>query len=496
MKQIFKYKWGILAGVVLFVLYFTSRFYNLTLIPIFTDEAIYVRWAQIANYDASWRFISLTDGKQPLFIWLMIVVMRIFDDPLFAGRAASVLTGLGTMIGLFFLSGEIFKSKKVGVMAMLLYFLYPFALVYDRMALMDGMVGMFAVWSLLLEIVLVRTLRLDVALILGMVVGGSVLTKSSGFFNLYLLPFSLILFPWFEKERNKKLLLWLGLISVAVIESQIIYSVLRLSPFFHIITEKNALFVYPFNEWLDHPLRFLEGNLRGLWDWFITYFRWPMAGMVVLALLTGRRYLREAALLLIWFGLPFFLLALFGKVLYPRFIFFMTLSLLPLLAFGFFKFYALVKKPIIFVACFLVLASLWLFADWRLLTNPYIAPIPESDKDQYLNSWPAGGGIKETIAFLEQESKKGKIYVATEGTFGLLPASLEIYLNQNKEIEIKGFWPLEDPLPEEIIQKSKELPVYLITNRLQVIPEKWPVSLVSRFQKGTGKDFLAVYKVD
>ncbi|MDP2918200.1 MAG: glycosyltransferase family 39 protein, partial [bacterium] len=148
------------ATAVLILVFLVTRFYNLTLMPIFTDEAIYVRWAQIANYDASWRFISLTDGKQPLFIWLMMDVMPIFGEPLFAGRAASILAGLGTMAGLFFLGKEIFKSKKVGWLAMLLYFLYPFALVYDRMALMDGLVGMFAVWALLFEILLVKTLRL------------------------------------------------------------------------------------------------------------------------------------------------------------------------------------------------------------------------------------------------------------------------------------------------------------------------------------------------
>ncbi len=492
------------AVVVLFLVFLVTRFYNLTLMPIFTDEAIYVRWAQIANYDASWRFISLTDGKQPFFIWLMMVVMRIFKDPLFAGRAASIFAGLGTMGGLFFLGLTIFRSKGVGLLAMFLYLVYPFALVYDRMALMDGLVGMFCVWALLFEILLVKTLRLDIALILGMIIGGSILTKSSGLFNLYLLPFSLILFPWFEKNVARKLLLWLGLAVIVVVESQAIYSILRLSPFFHIITEKNAIFVYPFGEWLQHPLRFLEGNFKGLWNWFTVYFSWPMIGVLVWAAITGRRYWREMLLTLVWFGLPFFLLALFGKVLYPRFIFFMTLPLLPWAAFAFFKIYcvsnklvyALVKKSPLFAAGFLVLAGLWLYTDWRLLTNPYLAPIPESDQDQYLNAWPAGGGVKETVAFLEQESKKGKIFVATEGTFGLLPAGLEIYLYQNKNIEIKGFWPLNDPLSEEIIQKAKLQPTYLITNRLQATPEKWPVSLVSRFRKGVGKDFLSLYKVN
>ena len=70
----------------------------------FTDEAIYIRWAQIALQDSSWRFISLTDGKQPMFIWFMILFLKFIKDPLIAGRLVSVVSGIFTLVGLFFLS--------------------------------------------------------------------------------------------------------------------------------------------------------------------------------------------------------------------------------------------------------------------------------------------------------------------------------------------------------------------------------------------------------
>ena len=61
--------------------YFSVRLYALTSLPIFTDEAIYIRWSQIGSRDASWRFISLW-MKQPLFTWIMMVYLKIFHDPL------------------------------------------------------------------------------------------------------------------------------------------------------------------------------------------------------------------------------------------------------------------------------------------------------------------------------------------------------------------------------------------------------------------------------
>src|SRR3990167_2856565 len=105
-----KHKIELITAVFLTVAYFFLRLYRLMSLPIFTDEAIYTRWSQIARFDAGWRFISLTDGKQPLFVWFDMVVMKFIQDPLMAGRIVSVLTGFFTMIGLFFLGREIFKN--------------------------------------------------------------------------------------------------------------------------------------------------------------------------------------------------------------------------------------------------------------------------------------------------------------------------------------------------------------------------------------------------
>src|SRR5438132_972876 len=85
----------VLFVFVLIILYLATRIINLGKFPIFTDEGIYINWAKIAWHDASWRFISLTDGKQPLHIWGMIPFLKLFpQNPILAGRLFSVLTGL------------------------------------------------------------------------------------------------------------------------------------------------------------------------------------------------------------------------------------------------------------------------------------------------------------------------------------------------------------------------------------------------------------------
>lgn len=497
-----KHRLELVIGVLLTLAYFFLRLYRIMSLPIFTDEAIYTRWSQIARFDAGWRFISLVDGKQPLFIWLNMTLIRVIHDPLLSGRLISVFAGFATMVGLFFLGREIFKNRWIGILSALLYLIFPFALVYDRMALYDSLVGTFAVWSLYFEIVLIRRLRLDLALILGMVLGGGVLTKTSGFFSIYLMPLLFIIFDWKSKKRSEKFLKFIILAIVSIILAYCYYSILRLSPFFHIINEKNSIFVNSISEWFAHPVRDLQSNLNGLIDWFTTYFTGFFILLAFGAFFIKKEYLREKLLLLSWFLLPFAALALFGKILYPRFIFFMTLSLLPLVAFSVFSLLNKIKNKYIFSALLFLILILSLRSDFFILSGLSKAPIPKLDLEQYINGWPAGGGVREAVNFFKAKASDGKIFVATEGTFGLMPYSIEIYLNQNPNVTIFGFWPVREP-PIEMINASKKMPTYAVFYQPCPsctynggAPVSWPLSLVARFKKGNGYNYLSIYKVN
>src|SRR3989344_1389903 len=101
----------ILLIIILSVLTFITRVINLLKTPIFTDEAIYIRWAQIGLADPAHRYISLTDGKQPLLTWLMYPFLLLFKDPLFAGRIVSVLASVGSVIGIYLVARKLFGKK-------------------------------------------------------------------------------------------------------------------------------------------------------------------------------------------------------------------------------------------------------------------------------------------------------------------------------------------------------------------------------------------------
>ena len=502
MKFVKKYLWEIVLAGVIIIFFFFTRFYNILNLPIFTDEAIYIRWAQIANGDATWRFISLTDGKQPLFIWFTMISLRFIADPLLAGRAVSVAAGFASMIGLFFLTRELFRNYRIGLFAAALYAVYPFALVYDRMALYDSLTAAFFVWALYVQIILVRKIRLDIALILGIVIGGGVLNKTIGFISVYLMPLSLLLFEAKQKERKVRFLKWALFALASVILVYIYYSVLRLSPFFHIINEKNALFIYPLKEWFTHPFQFLAGNLLGLWDWFLVYTTWPVIFLIAGSFIVGKSMFKEKIFLLFWFLLPFFGLALFGKTLYPRFIFFMTLSLLPLAAFSLDKLMDWIKKPVLATVFILAALLLQMRSDYLIVSNFTHAPIPYSDLNQYIKDWPAGVGVKEAVAFFKDKANSEKIYIATQGSFGLMPYALEIYLVNDANITIHGFWPVDETPPTEVVEASKKLQTYILFYQPCVncqsvgeAPVSWPVRLVAKYERPPDRGQLSIYQL-
>lgn len=500
------------AAPVLIAVFLFTRLVTIMSLPIFTDEAIYTRWAQIANFDSSWRFISLTDGKQPSFVWLDMVMMRLVEDPLLAGRLVSVIAGFIVAVGVYFLAYETFKGSKinsriVALIASTLVVLYPFSIIYDRLALYESLLAAFFVWALYFQILLVRRLRLDIAMILGFILGGGVLTKSSMFLSIYISPFLLLLFNFKRPGLYQRALKFVIYSAVAIMIAYAMYSILRLSPHFHMINQKNEIFVYSIGSWLalanSQKIEFFLSNSRGLLDWFLTYFTVPYVLLAASAFLINRSFLREKIVLVLWFAFPLLSLCIFGKTLYPRYLLFMTMPLFPLVALGIYELFKRYKNGLVRLVFIITILFLPLRQMYYVLFDFKNAPIPRIDLEQLINGWPAGGGVMESIAFFEKEAKKGEIMVGTQGTFGLMPASYEIYLKDNRNVRINGFWPVEsDKVPDLLLDYAKRIPTYFVFYQPchgcdfpGDAPDGLDLVEVASYKKGLGTTALTIYQV-
>src|SRR3989344_5533705 len=86
------------------LLYLATRPINLTLMPIFIDEANYLDWGWRETHTPNFLFYSLYDAKPPLVMWLFGLSQSAISDPLLAGRLVTVLFGLATLLGLYLIS--------------------------------------------------------------------------------------------------------------------------------------------------------------------------------------------------------------------------------------------------------------------------------------------------------------------------------------------------------------------------------------------------------
>ena len=324
-KFLNKWKYETLLGFGIFSLALFLRIYNINILPIFGDEAIYIRWAQVMRAEPTLRFLPLTDGKQPLFMWSVIPFLKVIADPLVAGRLVSVLTGMGTLVGIFILTRTLFKSIKSSLFASFLYAISPFSIFFDRLALADSSLTMFGVWTLIFAILTVRKVRLDTAMLAGFSLGGALLTKSPATIFAVLTPLTFLLNKWPKKFKEKfnKLSVFVFLFTFTFGIAIGMYSILRLGPNFHMIGIRNQDYVYPLSHILTKPFDPLFSHLKGIFNYF-----WLMGPSALIILIVLGAYFgikdktKETLLLLAWGVLPILIVTEFSKTMTARYIYF------------------------------------------------------------------------------------------------------------------------------------------------------------------------------
>lgn len=486
----------VFLGFLVLLLALFLRTYNLHSIPVFADEAIYVRWAQVMRAEPTLRFLPLSDGKQPLFMWTVMPFLKIFSDPVVAGRMVSVLTGLASLVGIFLLTLRLLKSKRAALIAALFYAVSPFSVFFDRMALVDSMLASFGIWALYFGVVTAQTLRLDAAMLTGFSLGAAWLTKSPALFFLIMLPTTAIVSFW-PKEREAKALhaaKILGLFLVSWVIAGAMYNIQRLGPNFHLIASRNKDYVFSVAEALQHPLDPFQFHIRDIVEWFWlllpgTIFLLALAGIA----LGWRKYKRELILLIVWTVFPLLVQAEFAKVFTARYILFaapplFVLAAIPaslaLLRLKSYRFWLVLAAA--------VLPALWI--DYLLLVSPEKAPLPRVERSGYLEEWTAGTGIREVAFYIKKEHEENperQIVVGTEGFFGTLPDGLQAYLEKVPKVVVIGIGlNIDEVRPQLLEAKRAGDKVYLVVNSTRFVgdAEELGLRLIKSFPKAEKPD--------
>lgn len=473
--------------------YFITRLIKLSDFPIFSDEGIYIHWAKIAWKDASWRFISLTDGKQPLQTWGTIPFLKLFSsNALFAGRMFAVSTGFVALLGMMTLLWNIF-NKKTAFIGGILYVITPYFLFYDRLALVDSGVNAFCIWMFFLSIILAKYRRLDVALIFGMVAGMGLLAKSSVQLFLgvsALAPLAIVEFPL--KKNIKLLVNYFVLFCISVGIAYAIYNVQRLSPYLHFVALKNTTFILTVPEFLKDPFALFFGNAKTIPLYVFSELSYIISFVGLLGLfLLFKTKNRVWMYIVVWIAVPFLAISFFSRVFFPRYsIFFGSLLLIPAA-----YFISNIKQKIILFSAVILIALSSLYYMNSIYLNYANLPFPVIDKGQYIEGETVGTGAPYIMEYARTLGKKQRVVILAEGDFGMSGDVLDTFMQPTDNVFIRGLWPLSEKELRANQFEMKKNKVLVVFAHQKEFPENWPIRLINKYPTIGGRSAMYLFEL-
>lgn len=468
-------------------LYWVLHLWGLVSLPVFADEAIYIRWTQLMIDDwQQYAFFPLNDGKTPLMMWLMVPFQLLFDNQLYAARFVSVLIGFGQLVMMYALLQKLSTRKSVHIFGSLMTVILPFWYTYHRMALTEALLGL-AVTIMIYGVVLVtrasgkkqQLVSGQESVALGVLVFGVVIGLLAKIPAVLAFP-GLYLLLTLTKNKNE-LVRKVVLVSVAIGLGATVVSLLAVHPAFSQLFARGSDFLYPLSEvlhgrWLSNVLRIPR---------YLYYFVWYMTLPAVIITVYGlfSRTVQQRVHTFFWAGmlvcLPIFIM---GKVVHPRYFFpavvFFTLALA--ISFeGIVVFFEKFEKRMLLRVGFALGIALLLAntvtqslgfivsAATKADTTPYVM----EDSFQYLEGWSSGHGILETTALLRDTAQTSSVALATEGSFGTLPDGILMYLHRQsvEHIYVEGVGFPSVTFPENFVQRSQSFEhVWYVANEDRV----------------------------
>lgn len=450
-------------------IYFSINLPNLTLLPIFNDESIYLDWAWGTRIPGH-LYDSLLDAKQPLMIWIFGIFENFFHDPLFAGRFASVLIGSVTAIGIYSVANKLL-NKHAAIFASLLYSVIPIFVFYNRQALMEGAVACIGIWSFNALLNLLCRPSIGKGIILGVIQGIGFFIKSSSLLFVVSSTF-IILFCLIKKRRVELIKPYLiSIAAIFVIDFLIFINAL----FWQTLSSNNRysytlgeLFAFPFNSWIDHFLGFFEMGFL-----FVT-------PLVFIAGIIGMFFMGKDKIRNYKTFLAYFIFALLLEIFLVRFQH---------------QRYIVAFLPFIVISASYVLSILWGGNVWRkslavasfllpvlfsvvLIFNPeyYIVQLHKISKYSdygYISGQTSGYGINEVMRYIEENSSGSQASIVMFGAnVGNPESAVDLYSQKAPNL-----------VPLYIDSKF-----YPGINEYECVTSKYPLFFVTRDDQQAGME--------
>ncbi len=439
-------------------------------LPIFGDEAIYLRWAQLIREGHWW--ISLIDPKPPLHFWLIAVFYHWARDPLLVSRLISVVCGVLSIPALAAGCNEIAglargpaaSGRTLGLVACVLAIFCPFLNFYQRLGTADALFileMLVAVWLSLrwARLVVGKKGAWGTAVALGVAMGAAMMTRQGVSYVWWAIPPVAVLL---RGPRVRVIFRAVGQLGVAGVIALVLWVPYLTADFQRFAGERGGtaaevkiriLYQNQFTDGSKSRGEILKANAMSVFvptwgsdgeaetGWLFLYLTWPVyfASVGGLVWLAFQRQWKVLAILVLWsllmIGVPMAL----GAVLRSRYI---VAGVPPLLIAGSYFILELLGLALsvrrqwvgwcvgaFFFAGMIVLP---LREIGKQGTVWWAQTLTREDRYQHVTGWTAGTATMEAIEFIRNfvpRSPGQQVVVITNDGWGT-PADAEwVYLS-------------------------------------------------------------------
>ena len=422
------------------------RAFNLGgMFPILVDEAIYLRWAEIIEHQGQW-FISLLDGKPPLTYWFLAIGRFVFGgDPLLEGRLLSVLAGALSTFGIFQVARRIAPPEhadRAGLVAAGLYAIFPWALLYDRLAYTEAWINLFGITITWASLVCFERAgegwKRELAP--GLALGLGLFTKQTAIL-FGLVPLAAAFYFGRKQKRN-----WISrAATIYAIAAVFLVANFVLTPEAPTLETHDAVlhhtgfFADP-AELMADPFVAARSNFPKLLSYIGTYVTWPLA----LAALASAVWLAKLGSFAPWLLVagalvPVVAEAFLLELMFPsRYPFPHFWPWLAVAAVGIVTYAN--KRTAVLAGALAVAVLPMLWRDARMLGEPEQG-LHISDAEGFLGDHAhVGYGIAEAVDYLRGEARSGPFVLLTDPIWGPPADALFPFLNQRDGIRVFEAW--------------------------------------------------------
>lgn len=439
------------------VIFIISHLINLTSLPLFEDEALYLLLSdQISLNQPQSFFIYPINGLLPMFGWLISLTNLFFHDSFIAGRFLNVLL-TSTLIFWIVKIADLYKLNKLfQVMAFILLIISPIIHLNSRVALLDTSILVFTAWYIYFTAIYLKTTKNIYLFGLLFSLLAAFLTKATALFGLF--PALFLIFADFRKDHKFKssyLKLFITYFVVCIILLIIFYL------FGNQISKDSGSSLIT-NEKFLQIISKIKLNLFLTFHWAKAYY----LSFVTIPFLFIFFYKKIKQwelyfLLAVWIFSSIIFMITLNRFYYPRHILILSL---PIIIMSSAILSEIPKK--IAIIFFILICSIRISLGLEIITQISHTDLALEDKFEYFENYTSGVNIKPIANTLKELSENQPIVVWLDGSY-VLEYGLRKEINNNNNIQFKSFklngnFTQDSP---QIVNKDSQRKTYVIVNR-------------------------------